>query len=435
MRTTNKDFAAFKAKLNLSPNYEKRNAASMGDVADTIDRIETSFLAFKKSNDEAAAALQGKVDTLERRLSRPGALHTSMRADTVVDPLTFEVNGEKRQALRSAEEIKSFYSKRNDGFDESGEIKMGDFMRAVGNLGAPPEVRATLSVGTDADGGYMVPSRLMGGVLSALVPASSLMSAGAAILPLYGDNEGAKSYSIAAVDTVPSAAWRLENGAVGESSPGFRAVLQAPKSLSFYFKVSREFLADAVGVDAVLTQAIAQAFAAALDVAGLRGTGVAPQPTGVLNTAGKIAVTNGANGASLATTKYANFFSATQGLLEANAEMPGAAIMSPRSRVILGGLADSTGQPLQVPDMLRGIKMLSTTQIPNNLTVGSSNDCSEIYVGDFTKLVFAMRERMSIQPMVEQFALSGQVGFICHVRADVALLYPKAFALVTGVRP
>jgi hypothetical protein len=34
----------------------------------------------------------------------------------------------------------------------------------------------------------------------------------------------------------------------------------------------------------------------------------------------------------------------------------------------------------------------------------------------------------------ELFALNGQVGFVCHVRADVAVQYPAAFAVVTGVR-
>jgi hypothetical protein len=45
-----------------------------------------------------------------------------------------------------------------------------------------------------------------------------------------------------------------------------------------------------------------------------------------------------------------------------------------------------------------------------------------------------MREQMSIQIAHELFASTGEVGFICHVRADVAVMYPKAIAVVTGVR-
>lgn len=45
-----------------------------------------------------------------------------------------------------------------------------------------------------------------------------------------------------------------------------------------------------------------------------------------------------------------------------------------------------------------------------------------------------MREQMSIQVANELFAGTGEIGFICHVRADVAVMYPKAIAVVTGVR-
>ena len=114
--------------------------------------------------------------------------------------------------------------------------------------------------------------------------------------------------------------------------------------------------------------------------------------------------------------------------------MPTAMIGSPRSQVTLGALVDTTGQPLQPPQMLDPVRMLSTSQIPNNLTVGSSTDCTELYLGDWSKLVYAMRERMSIQMLNEVFATSGQVGFLCHVRADIGVTYPKAFAVVTGVR-
>jgi HK97 family phage major capsid protein len=302
-------------------------------------------------------------------------------------------------------------------------------------MGTTPEVRAVLNTGTDTDGGFVVPARLMGTVLGALVPQSSLLSLGAGILPLEGDGQGAKSFTMAAVDTIPSAAWRSENGAVAESSPGFRGVVMAPKSLSFYFKVSREWLADAVGIDSVLTMAIAQAFAKELDRAGLRGSGTAPEPRGILNTSGILAVSSGANGATSAVAKYFNLTAGVQSIMEANGPMPNGAIMTPRSLVGFANQTDTTGQSLTRLQLLDGITFKTTTQIPNNLTVGTSTDCSEIYLGDFSKLVFAMREQMSIQLLKETFATSGQVAFLCHVRADVAVLYPKAFAVITGVRP
>lgn len=407
--------------------------AVMKKLADALDEWKT------RQADELKA-MRADVNRLDTKLSRPGAYSGSGlggAASDVGDPgagaaIRWEMDGKPVNVLRAPGEIRSHYAARADG---GAELKVSDFMRAVANLGASPEARAVVSVGADADGGFAVPSRLMGEVLSALVPESAVMQAGAGILPLDMTGFGAKGFTLAAVDTTPQAAWRLENGAVAESSPGFRAVQMTPRSLSFFFKVSREWLADAVGVDMVLTTAIAQAFAKELDRAGLLGTGTAPEPRGVAATAGIIAVANGANGASLATQKFANFLSAVQQLLEANAPMPTAAIMSPRSRVVLSGLADSTGQPLLRPEMLNPVRMLTTSQVPNNLTVGTSTDCSQIYLGDWSRMVYAMRERMTIQKLSEAFATNGQVGFLCHVRADVAVMYPKAFAVVTGVRP
>lgn len=115
--------------------------------------------------------------------------------------------------------------------------------------------------------------------------------------------------------------------------------------------------------------------------------------------------------------------------------MPTAAIMSPRSLVKLGGLADTTTQPLRVPSMLENVKLIGTSQISNALTVGTSNDCSQIFMGDFTNLNFMMREAVSVQVLNELYAGTGEIGFACHMRADVVLTYPAAFCAITGVRP
>ena len=71
-------------------------------------------------------------------------------------------------------------------------------------------------------------------------------------------------------------------------------------------RVSRELLADAENIAEALRLAIALSFARELDRVGLLGTGTAPEPRGVLNTAGIQSVTNGANGAALASDRKQN---------------------------------------------------------------------------------------------------------------------------------
>jgi HK97 family phage major capsid protein len=340
-----------------------------------------------------------------------------------------DAENQGERSMRTARDFRAHYL-RNGLPRKDQRVTLGEFVRGVAGLHTTEAVRASLSEGTDTAGGFLVPSIVMPQILEALVPASSVLSAGASIVPL---DMGSKSYTQAAIENIPTAAWRLENGNVPESEPTFRAVVAAPKSLAFYFKVSRELLADGANLETALTMAIAQSFAKEIDRAALRGSGTNPEPRGILNTANVGAVPNGANGAALA--GYSNFFTALQTILQADAPMPNAAIMSPRSLMKLGGLLDTTNQPLQVPKALQALTMLSSSLVPNALTVGTSTDCSEIYIGDFTKVKLAMRERVSIQRLGELFATTGQIGFVGHMRADVMIEYPKAFAVVTGVRP
>ena len=336
------------------------------------------------------------------------------------------------KVMRNAADFSKHYGADGGRSGDEGEMGIADFLRGAAKMKSSTAVQNALATGTDTSGGFTVPSRLMPGILAALVPVSSLLRAGASIVPL---DEGAKSFTTAAVNSIPTAAWRAEAGILATSDPVFRAVVAAPKSLAFQFKISRELLADGQNITEALYLAIAQAFSKELDRAGLRGSGASPEPLGLLNLGGVQAVNNGANGASLATVRYGNVFSAVQALLQANAAMPTAAIMSPRSLVGLGQLYDTIGQPVRVPEMLTPIQLIGTSQIPNNLTVGTSSDCSEIYVGDFSNLYFMLRENVSVQVLSELYAGTGEIGFACHVRADVMCTYPAAFAVVTGVRP
>ena len=318
----------------------------------------------------------------------------------------------------------------NGPWDSSADMSIGDFFRGVAGMRTPDSVRNALSEGTDSSGGYAVPTVLLPGILSALVPASSLLQAGAnvAVLDQPGD-----SFKIAATDTIPQAAWRSEHGNVAESEPAFRGLTITPRSLAFRFKISRELLQDSTpGLEQALRNAIAQAFAKELDRAGLRGSGTAPEIRGLLNTSGIHEIDMALpDGAPLA--NYSKFINAARLIKEDDAPAPTAAIMSPREDEAIALFADTTGQPLRRPDALANWKFLTTSQIPTDLTVGASEDCSEIYIGDFSLFTFFMREGVSVQRLNELHAATGEVGFVCHTRVDVAAMYAKAFAVITGV--
>lgn len=317
----------------------------------------------------------------------------------------------------------------NLGVGSSDGLNLADFIRGVANMRSTEAVRNTLSEGTNTAGGYTVPTVLLPGILSALTPASALIKAGASVAVLDTD---AKSFNIAGVDSIPTAAWRNESGNVAESDPAFRSITITPRSLAFRFKVSRELLADSPNLEPTLRTVIASAFAKELDRAGLLGSGSAPEIRGLRNISGVNLVSSGTDGAIL--TNYAKFINASRIIKEANAPAPNAAIMSPRDEETMALFEDSTGQPLRMPNALSAWSFYTSSQLPTDLTVGASTDCSEIYVGDFSQFVYFMREGVSIQLATELYAETGEVGFICHTRVDVAAMYAQAFAVIQGVR-
>ncbi len=396
------------------------NQTEPESIRDVVVSLNNGFTDFKAKYNERLDALQNGVDEATIKLSGmemgAGIGNTHRPSDTP----------SQAGVMRTKAQFTKHYASRTNSTEP---VELADFLRGVAGMKTTAAVQAALSVGTSTAGGYSVPAQTMPQILSALTPVSSLLQAGAGIALM---EDGAKTQTTAAIETLPTAAWRNESGNIAESEPVFRGIVAQPRSLAFYFKVSRELLADGSGINQGLETAIAAAFAKKLDYTGLMGSGIAPEPTGLLNTAGVISITSGANGTAL--TNYSKFFEATQGLLDGDAPMPTAAIVSPRSLVKLGGLLDSTGQPVNVPPMLQPLKMIASSQVSNALTVGSSSDCSLIFVGDFTRLYFLMRESLSIQLLREAFATTGELAFLCHVRADIVVSYPKAFAVIKGVR-
>lgn len=426
--------AAFTAKSSAHGLAYERKEDPLGD---TIEKMTAGLEQFKKTQGETVAELRSTVEKLETRLSRPGALAGPTNAAVNDDRIKLfdEKTGKPALVLKAGDNIEARYKAHKGDTEHDSEASLTDFVRGVAGMQTRSAlIKKSLSTGTDTAGGYTLPDMVFSQVLAGLVAESSLLQAGAVMMPMGAEGDGAKTYSYAAINAIPTASWRAEQGSIAESDPTFRQVLITPRSLAFFFKVSRELLMDSSNINATLNLAISQAFAKEMDRAGLLGTGTAPQPRGIINTSGVQTVGNGANGASLATLRYGNLFSASQAILDADAGMPTAAIMSHRTRVGFGQLADTTNQPLEVPTMLRGINMLSTSQIPNNLTVGSSSDCSSMVVGKFGWMGYAMRENVSIQMLRELFAGTGEVGFMAHARVDVMCFYPQAFAVVSGIR-
>lgn len=399
------------------------SAPSNAEVKELIEQMGSAFTSFKARHEERVNQLQREIEDAHVKIA------AAPNAGTIRSEAADGAPGMHFPALRTPADIRAHYRAASNPDEQPRGV--ADFLRAVAGMkGATTGAIRALSEGQNTAGGFTVPDLVQREILSALAPQSTLMLAGAGIVPM----DPGKSLTLAVVDQLPSAAWRAESAALASSEPVFRGVKAAPKSLAFIFRVSRELLADSLNMESALRIAIGQAFAAELDRTGLLGTGVDPQPKGIVNTAGVQTVSSGTNGTALGTLKFSGVLDGFEKILAANAPVPTAVIASPRTIVGFGKLADSTGQPLRRPPLLENMQFLASSQIPNNLTVGSSSDCSLAFVGDFRNLTFILRENVSVQVLREVFAGTGEIGFACHVRADIALPYPQALAVVAGIR-
>jgi HK97 family phage major capsid protein len=394
----------------------------MNDINEVIALCNEQAEQFK-SYRQRLESMEKRERDAAKKLNRPGAPGDAMNLEDTPEPEGFITLGAAH--LRSREAIAARLGIKQECGEES--VRIGEFMRAAAGMKTE---RKGLIEGTDTSGGYTVPDVLLPGILAALAPASSMLQAGANIVKL---NEPAASFRVPGISSIPTPEWRAERGNIAESDPAFRAISIMPKSLAFYFKVSRELLQDSPGLDAALNTVIGQAFAKAIDRAGLLGSGAGNEPIGLANTPGVNVISLGTNGAAL--TSFSPFVKAMTAIKSADAPTPTAAIMAPRTSGDIAELVDTTGQPLRKPDSITALKFLDSSQVPVDDTVGTSDDCSRLFIGDFTNFSFYMREGLSVQLLKELFATTGEVAFICHARVDVAALYAKAFTLVNGVRP
>lgn len=304
-------------------------------------------------------------------------------------------------------------------------LTIGRYLRAMVTGASNEMERRALVGGTDSAGGYTVPDALSAQLIDLMRARAVAIQAGALTVPLTSDTN-----HIAKLASDPVPAWRGEQGTVGESDPTFSRVTFAPKSLAVLVKVSRELLEDSLNLAQDLPRILAAAMARELDRVVFIGTGAASEPSGLDVIAGVQTLAHAA-----AISDYTPLVTARKSLMGQNVEQVSSYVMHPDVEAELGGLTDTTGQPLRHPPILdrpNPLNILTTTQLPTNLGVGENE--STIYAGDFRQLLIGVRSEVRVEVLRERYADTLEYGFLCHMRADVAAVHPEAFIRITGIQ-
>lgn len=314
---------------------------------------------------------------------------------------------------------------------EHQQVRLGDWLRLIADKNPRNEAEErALSVGTDTAGGYLAPEYLSPSIGAALVNYSSVLNAGAQIIPLeqfQGD-----TFKYTKVDTLPTISFFAEAATITTSDPVFGADTFTPKKGATRFLVSNELLQDGIDTAVKLEDICLAAAGEAIDEYALTGDGTGSNPLGLVNIAGLNSVSFGANGA--APTSFNELIDAKYEILNAKGDRDNLSVVwHPRTARDYAKLKDAQNQPLQMPKFIEGIRYFESQAISITETAGTGTDLSEAVMGNFRNLLIGMRLRPSV--FVDPFSSSStdQVSFRITFRMDIIAPRPVHFTLMSAI--
>lgn len=391
-------------------NELKRRRKKLVDEARQIlDQAEKEDRDLTGEEQEKYDRLMREVDTLgqrieraERQLEAEGKLDRGLPAPVAPaqpDEEPADVEDRAARPLASREYRDAFWS----------------YIRRSLSGMLPHEVRA-LNIGTDADGGYLVPDEFQRELVQALAEQNVMRQIARTIQTGSGDR------LIPVVVDHGQAQWIGESASYPESDAEFARVTLGAHKLARITRVTEELLNDsAFDIAAFLTQAFTRTFGDAEEAAFVNGDGNG-KPRGVLLDA-QVGVTAAATTAITA-DELIDLFHSLRPPYRARANW----LIHDSTAAAIRKLKDNDGQYIWqpglqagVPDMLLGRPVRYSPFMPV-LAAGAK----PIAFGDFSYYWIADRQSIGIQRLVELYAAQGQVGFRMFERVDGRLVLPEA---------
>ncbi|MFQ5834318.1 MAG: phage major capsid protein [bacterium] len=366
------------------------------------------------------------------------------------DKLTKELEALKEQQGNIKESVERDREERKLRFDTTKEVNesapnsnkgsefsFARFYNAIAhkNMNLAPYEFKALGESTGSGGGFIVPEEYLGDLRDRITAQSVVRGMGPTVYPMVSD-----TLLVPKITGGATAVWVGENAQITESQNTFGQLQLIAKLLAALVKVSNQLISDSnPAVETAVRKDTVKVLALAEDIAFLGGSGSANQPTGIINTTGVAEVTLGANGA---TPTFDNIYDTLYQVELANGVASGW-VMHPRTKNTLTKIKDSNGQyiynvspSIKEPDTLVGLPVKLTTQVPINLTVGSSSDCSYVICAQWDEAVIGERAGIEFAADTSGTAFEFYQTWIRAIeRIDFGLRTPEVFCKMTGVRP
>ena len=358
---------------------------------------------------------------------------TYSRMEQELDDLTREIKRMERKDAIEAELNKPVASpltakpmSPNDKDEKEGRASntyKKSFWNAMRDKAARPAVMDALKIGSDAEGGYLVPDEYEKTLIEGLEEENIFRKIAKVINTSSGDRK------IPVVATKGTASWVDEEGLINESDDTFGQVSIGAYKLGTLIKVSEELLNDSVfDLEDYISTEFARRIGSREEDAFFNGDGVG-KPTGIFNATGgaEIGVTS-ASATAITADELIDLFYSLKAPYRKNAVW----VLNDATVKAIRKLKDNNGNYLwqpaitaNTPDTILGKPVFTSSYVP---TIGAG--AKSIAFGDFTYYWVADRQARSFKRLNELYAATGQVGFMATQRVDGKLILPEAIKVL-----
>ena len=374
----------------------KRGADGIVSAEDTAvyDKMEADVVALGNEIDRLE-----KQEALDRELSKPLNTPLTGRPNILsMEPKCGRASDDYRKAFWNA-------------------------MRTRSGEGLDPVIRNALQIGTDTEGGYLVPDEFERTLIEALDEENIFRKLANVITTSSGDRK------IPVVASKGTASWIDEEGSIPESDDSFGQVSIGAYKLGTMIKVSEELLNDSVfNLENYIAKEFARRIGNKEEDAFFTGDG-SGKPTGLLSATGgaQIGVT-AASATAITVDEILDLFYS----LKAPYRNKAVFVMNDATVKAIRKLKDGQGQYIWQPSLQAGTPdtilnrpVYTSAYVPNIAASAKS-----IIFGDFGYYWVADRQGRVFKRLNELYAATGQVGFVATQRVDGKLILPEAIKVL-----
>ena len=381
------------AKAFLESHRDKDGMVSAEDSA-VYDRME-----------EKVVALGKEIERLERQRNIDDEMNKTIDTALKGNPGAGLIKPDEKKGRASDAYTKAFWQA----------------FRGKGNI---QEVKDTLTIGSDPEGGYLVPDEYEHTLVAALQEENFFRGLAHTIRTSSGD------HTIPVVASHGEAAWMEEGSAYPESDDTFSQVNLGAHKLGTAIRVSEELMNDSVfDLESYITQEFARRIGTKEEEAFLVGDGN-HKPLGVFQGA-EVGVT--AAKTAITFDDMMDLYHSLRTPYRRNASW----ILNDSTVKAIRKLKDNNGnyiwQPsVQVgqPDRILSLPYRTSSFVPE-LAAGNK----VIALGDYSYYWIADRQGRKFKRLSELYAANGQIGFLASERVDGRLILPetvKVLAIQAG---